>query len=487
MFENKKVLIFGLGILGGGLSSVEFFIKNKSFLRITDLRDYQDLKKVIKKIDKIAQKFNYPYKITYILGKHRQEDFDWAEIIVVNPAISYKNQLLKYAQNKKKIIVNDCYLFFSQSKGDFIAFTGTRGKTTTTLWTYELFKKFLTQKVLLGGNQPNKSLLKILEKTNNNSISILEISCFQLEFMTKKLKAPKIAGITNIYEDHLNRYQSLTEYATIKSKIFLNQKKNDYLILNYDNLWKNFFLQLKPKSQVYFISFHKLPKKINGLFIDKNYFVIKNQKVSLKISIKKVKDKLGKHNLYNLMMATLSLYLYCQDKNLNFDYQKIEKFLPFLKTPNFRQEIIYQNKNLTVVNDSASTAPQATIEALERFAKKFNNIILIVGGTDKNLNFQKLALYLKQKIKPKNLLIVQGSGSLKLINELEKIKYQVKKENLFDDLKKAIKNSFQLFKKNKKNIIIFSPGAASFEKFKNEFDRGQKFNRFIKSYLNQIK
>lgn len=189
LLKNKKVLIFGLGILGGGIEAVRWFFKNGAILRITDLKDKKSLSKSIQRLKNIKAK--------YILGKHRKEDFDWADIIVVNPGVGYKNEWIRYAKKKGKEIVNDCHLFFTYSKGNIIALTGTRGKTTTTTWIYELLKSGFNYsfirgfnpihvgKLFLGGNQPERSLFKILDKTTDNSLSILELSSFQLEFYEK--------------------------------------------------------------------------------------------------------------------------------------------------------------------------------------------------------------------------------------------------------------------------------------------------------------
>ncbi len=533
--KNKKVLIFGLGILGGGIEAVRWFYKNGAKLIITDKKTKKELLPSIKKLKKIKSK--------YVLGKHKFEDIDSSDIVYFNPGVSYKSEWVQYAKEKGKEIVNDCYLFFKYAKGDIIAITGTRGKTTTTTWIYEFLRKFFGNKVLLGGNQPEKSLFKILDKTKENSISVLEISSFQLEFYSNAdsrrlsdIKAPKIAIITNIYNDHLNRYSGFEEYAEVKAKIFQNQTENDYLILNLDNDWTNFFLSLKPKSQVYFVSLKKKPPK--GIYVKNEKVFIKDEKEYQIFPIKKFKEIYGEHNFYNLLFAILAVYLYLKSKNIKDPQDKIKKLKNFilnLKTPEFRQEIVYKDKNLMIVNDSAATSPDATINAIERF-KKYKNLILITGGTDKNLDFKDLAKKIKKEIKPKNLILLNGSATKKLIEELRKIKYPLIEENIFDDLKEAVyrglapiltqinkdnktrinhelnelntnkfvKHSWK-FEKNSCNkdtsdnqrniyphssalyprlsVVLFSPASASFEKFKNEFDRGKKFNKIIKAML----
>jgi len=300
LFRKKKILVFGLGILGGGVEAVKWFYKNGAKITVTDKKIKKELLSAIKKLKKI--------KVKYVLGKHRFEDIDKFDVVYFNPGVSYKSEWVKYAKEKGKEIVNDCYLFFKYAKGDIIALTGTRGKTTTTTWIYELLTHLQMNKiqintdtisknprnqyscesvrvksasnpripVFLGGNQPEKSLFKILDKTKENSISVLELSSFQLEFYEKELKAPRIAIITNIYNDHLNRYSGFEEYASVKARIFQNQTKDDYLILNLDNTWTKFFLKLKPKSRIYFVSLKRKSKK--GIYIKNEKIFIKDKK-----------------------------------------------------------------------------------------------------------------------------------------------------------------------------------------------------------------
>ena len=581
-FKGKKVLIFGLGILGGGVEAAKWFYKNGAKIIITDKKTKKELLPSIKKLKKIKAK--------YVLGKHRFEDIDSSDIVYFNPGVSYKSEWVQYAKEKGKEVVNDCYLFFKYAKGDIIAITGTRGKTTTTTWIYELLTQILqtergqseqytdyadltqinadysdftqtmqtsaksalssAKSALLGGNQPERSLFKILDKTKEDTISVLELSCFQLEFyptadergfkhgLTRRdiettherefnpdkrgfNKAPNIAIITNIYNDHLNRYSSFEEYASIKAKIFQNQTENDFLILNLDNKWTDFFLRLKPKSQVYFVSLKKKQKK--GIYIKDEKVFIRDQKEHQIFPIKKFKEIYGKHNLYNLLFALLTVYLYLKSKNIKNPQNKIKKLKNFilnLKAPEFRQEIIYKDKNLIIVNDSAATSPDATINAIERFKKyicpkssrgarkSLRNLILITGGTDKNLDFKDLAKKIKKEIKPENLILINGSATKKLIEELRKIKYPLIEENIFEDLREAIYHGLmrilELINADSKHIgtnkndpyrsvlnshtsvILFSPASASFEKFKNEFDRGKKFNRIIKAMLKLV-
>jgi len=163
------------------------------------------------------------------------------------------------------------------------------------------------------------------------------------------------------------------------------------------------------------------------------------------------------------------------------DWKAIVSKISALPEIPFRQELIFQRKGVKIINDSAATSPDATIAAINRFKGK--NIILITGGTDKQLEFKDLARQIKKYIKKSNLFLLEGSATEKLIAVLNKIGYYKKEEspNLYETLSSILKNL--PISKRKKQVIVFSPGSASFEKFKNEFDRGRQFNNLIKKFI----
>ena len=463
--KNKKILLVGLGILGGGVATALWLLKHQAKLTITDLKSKKDLEPSLKKLKK------YSSKIKFVLGKHNLSDVRKNDLIILNQAVPIiNNPLVKLAQELNKPIFKDLGIFFQLIDNLLIGITGTRGKTTTTIWTYHLLKAKYS-KIAIGGNNPDFPIFDFLDQFKKQDLVVLEIPCFQLEL--SPTKAPHLAFITNLYQDHLNRYQTMKRYARIKANIFLHQKPDDYLILNYDNSWTKYFLSLKPISQVYFTSQKKLPKKLNGIFQagSKVYFKENGKKFFIFDAASFLKTW-GKHNLENLLRAILAAKL------LDLNVKQIKKQITTLSQVKMRQEIVFQDKTLTIINDSAGTSPEAAIAALNRWTHN-KNFILITGGTDKNLDFKQLAKEIKKKLAAPNLILLNGSATKKLIEELEKLHYS-KTYNVFDNLGECLTYGLFLAKNKKKAIIAFSPAAASFEKFRNEFDRGEKFNQIVK-------
>jgi UDP-N-acetylmuramoylalanine--D-glutamate ligase len=467
--QNKKVLVVGLGILGGGISTCLWLLKHKAKLTITDLKQKKGLEKSLKKLKR------YSSKIKLVLGKHNKNDFNNNDIIVINQGVPIRNNpYLKIANQANKLIENEMSLFFRFNKNPVIAVTGSWGKTTTTNWVGHLLRGRYND-VVAGGNTPDNPVLSFLDKLKADNPIVLELPSYSLELVKLKCKAPKIAIITNLYKDHLDRHGTIKNYAMAKSRIFQNQKDTDYLILNYDNKWTKFFLSLKPRSKVYFISHNPLPKGKNGIFYkkDKVYFQ-ENQKKKLIFNANNFLKYWGEHNLENLITAILAVKLF------GLTFAQIKKQIISLPQIKFRQETIFENKKLLVINDSSATSPDATIAALKRFKQRKNsNLVLITGGTDKDLEYHELAKKIKKTIFPKNLVILNGSASKKLVKALNKIKYS-NKYFVFESLDECFYYSLHQRKQKKKNIILFSPAATSFEKFKNEFDRAEQFNKLVK-------
>lgn len=445
-FKGKKVLIMGLGLHGGGVGSATFFYKKGAKVLVTDLKKEEELKESLKKLKK--------FKIKYVLGKHRKEDFLNSDLIIKNPAIPSNSPFLEFARNKNIPIKDDISIFFDLCRAKIIGITGTKGKTTVSNLIFHGLKEE-KKKIFLAGNV-GVSSLNILDKIKKDSLVVLELSSFELEEIKK---SPKISVFTNIYRDHLNRYKGMKEYINAKKNIFKYQKKTDFLILNYDNKETRTLLK-EAISKTIFFSFKN--EKTDCFIKNENIFF----KKQLIFNINELKI-FGKHNLLNVLAAVSVLKL------LKIKNEKIKRAFKKFKGVPHRQEFIVEKGGVKYFNDTAATMPDATIAAINIFKKRFpkSNIILIAGGEDKNLKFKNLARAIEKNIS--SLVLLPGTASNKLKRELKKKILEA------DSMKTAVKKSSNIAKRG--DLIILSPGAASFNLFKNEFDRGDKFKKEIKN------
>jgi UDP-N-acetylmuramoylalanine--D-glutamate ligase len=441
--KNKKALQMGLGILGGGVATAKWLLEQGAILTITDLKDPQYLKPSLEKLK------NLKAKIKFVLEEHREKDFLENDIIVINPDVPADNKFVRLAKEAGKQIENELTLFYkSCSSRKIVAVTGTRGKTTTVNWIAH-FLKSRNPDTLIIGNSPEKPFLQEIKKCNENTDVVIEVPSFLLEICDESEFAPHVAVITNLYRDHINRHKTIEEYAKTKGNIFIHQNKDDLLILNKEDKWTDFFLNLKPKSKVIFFS-------EENLVVDRNKFV-----------------KLwGIHNLQNFAAASSVALI------LGISLEEIKKEVANLPQIKFRQEKIFENENLIIYNDTTATSPEALTAAMKRFLPTEEKVVFISGGTDRELEFKQWSEMAKKLIKAENLILLSGSATEKMKNNLGWNNF-----NEFDSLEECLKKALEIVKTENKAKIIFSPGAKSFEKFKNEFDRGEQFNLLINQLL----
>ena len=419
IFLNKKILVYGSG--KSGLSTLEF-LKNKC-----DVFLYDDFKKNLKK--QISQKF--------VL----KNQFDF---IIISPGIDLnKCKLTNYLKKNLEKIYTDLDVFYSFYKNDCITITGTNGKSTTCQLLYEILSKHKYDVKLVGNiGRPILSVKNIKSKT----IFVIEASSYQLEY--SRIFQSKYAAILNISPDHLERHKTINNYVKAKFKILNNNSKNYFGFINKKDL-----LTVKELKK------QNIKRKI--LKVNKhpgNYFKkkIKNEYFS---------NEANMENLSFIMSISNKLRL---KKKIVFETLKRFRGLKY------RQQIIYKNSFLTIINDSKSTSFSSSIPIL----KDKLNIYWLLGGIPKKGDKFKLQKKYYRNIKA----FIYGKNKKFFSNQLkDKIQFYS-----FNNLNHALKRIFLIVnKKNfQKKTIIFSPSAASFDSFKNFEDRGSYFNKLIKKYLN---
>lgn len=466
-FKGKKVLVMGLGLHGGALSVVKWLLKHKAIITITDLKNKQQLKISLDKISKLPGS----KKIHYSLGGHNLADFKNQDLIIQNPGVPSTSKFLQEAYKNKIPVINEAVMFFGLYPGSSIGVTGTRGKSTTASLIHKILKTAIKTNVV-AGNIATNAMLDVLPKLKVNSLPVLELSSWHLELMDKYKVSPHIAVVTNFLNDHLNRYRNLSEYKKAKQAICRHQISTDKLVLNYDNLIvRNFFFHSKAK-----LYYYSLKHKVKGAYLKNNKIYFNSgKKKSLVMEIDSIK-LLGRHNLSNILAAV------CVAKIVGISNANIAKAVNNFRGVNYRLEYKGKINGLDIYNDSTSTTPDATLAAIEAMGNR--KIILVAGGEDKKLEYKKLAKKIATKVD--HLVLLSGTGSDKLKKELRKFKYPKEKANYdIKNLAAALKLVWQ--KKDLAEVLLFSPAAASFNMFNNEFDRARCFDALIYDQASQKK
>lgn len=458
-FKNKKITVFGLGLLGGGLGVVKFLAKHGAKkIIITDIKNNQQLKKTVDKLKGMKN-------IELVLGYHRIEDFTKVDMVVKNPQIPWDNKYIKEALNKRIPVEMDSSLFFKLCNNKIIGITGTKGKTTTSSMIFDLLKNSGKRPVMVGVGE--ESVLDKLEELKKDSIVVFELSSWRLSALGRFKLSPQIAVLKNIFPDHLNYYKSMKEYIDDKENICRYQKPNDWCVANSDDETVNKISQ-GVRSQVLEFSFNR---KNAGQSI-----FYENEKIYLNdgIDIREIasEDKLKnftKHNISNLMAAIGVAF------TIGIEFKKIKKAISKVQFISHRMEFVDEVNGVKYYNDSAATIPHAAIAALESFNQP---VILIAGGSDKNLDFSKFAKVIAERAK--GVIFLKGNATEKLIESLKK-NTPDREHNRFEilnSMSKAVEEAARAADKG--DVVLLSPGAASFGLFENEFDRGNKFKEAVK-------
>ncbi|MCX8082513.1 MAG: UDP-N-acetylmuramoyl-L-alanine--D-glutamate ligase [bacterium] len=449
--KDKKVVIIGLGKTG--FETAIFLYKKGADVFLTEA-------KVTDEIYKNASLLNEKGIKTEI-GGHTEAFLENMELLIVSPGVPDDALPVKYAESKNIPVISELELAFNFSPTNkIIAITGTNGKTTTTALTGHILQK-AGFPVNVCGNIGNPFIGEI-ENLTEDTYVVLETSSFQLE-RTITFK-PSIACLLNIAEDHIDRHKTMKKYIEAKKKIFANQDKNDFAIINYDD---NYCQEIVPdiKSNLFFFS-HRIIKEKGAYISGKHIFSnIKNLEEVLNIT----KTNLwGKGNIENMMASTL-IGLLC---NLSPDDIK-EAIYSFTPLPH-RLEKVAEINGVLFINDSKSTNPHSVINALDSIDNN-TETILIMGGRNKDMSFSGVIPHFQKKV---FLIILLGEAKEELAKEFSTTGLPlIKVDTLKEAVEKALKNA------KTGNIVMFSPGCTSFDMFNNYKERGDAFKKEVFSLL----
>lgn len=451
-----KVTIMGLGVNGGGLASALFFARSGAKVTITDKKTETELKASIDALTEFPD-------IRYVLGTHEIDDFKNADTVIKNPGVKLEgNVFLASARS----IETDVSVFLRFSKAPIIAVTGSKGKSSTVSALYYALKK-LGYPAFLGGNI-TVSPLTFLDETNKTTPVVLELSSWQLaDLKGRALLKPRIAIITPIMSDHQNWYGGMEPYVADKKLIYADQDNTCHLVCNYDDEWGAIFAT-ESRAQIHWYSAKPLPDNRDGAWLtDDGTGWMKNGNAAPSKILPSTLKVPGIHMKQNLLNAAQALSLFGAEN------EKIADALAHFPGIEHRLELFHEENEIRYFNDSAATIPEAVAAAIESFD---NNVILLTGGTDKNLDFKPIA---EVAHLAKRIFLLAGTGTDKLIPLLRdrNISFEGPFANLID-LVNAVRS-----KAEKGDNIVFSPGATSFGMFVNEFDRGNKFRDVVKKKL----
>lgn len=384
-------------------------------------------------------------------GGHSDKLFDM-DLIIVSPGIPLSVPIIKKLKEKNKKIIGEIEFGYmiKNDRSKIIAVTGSNGKSTTVSLIAHILNK-AGFKTILAGNIGDAFTSFEIEKTDIDYI-VLELSSFQLELI-KTFKAD-VAILLNITPDHLNRYNSMDDYAKAKMNIFNNQTNKDLAVINADDEYTK---KIMPDTKAEILKF-SITKKADA-FLENDEIIYKNNKLRIENP-----GLQGPHNAMNVMATILGL----SKTGISFD--EIKKSVQSFVALAHRLEFAGEKNGVKFYNDSKATNTDAVKYALQSFGKK---VRIILGGSDKGEEFSVLNPYLKRYAKKIYLL---GATTDKMKKAFFPIKNDVEIESV-KGFKDIIKKAYQDSQRG--DIVVLSPACASYDMFKNFEERGNIFKEIV--------
>lgn len=437
--KNKKILILGFGREGQSTYKlIRKYLQNQQLYIADNKEDFQ-------KDYKFLEQDN---NVTYISGNKYLDNLDEYDIIMKSPGISFVGIDTSKYINKIKSQLELLLEFFNIFT---IGVTGTKGKSTTSSLLYKILKE-QNRKCMLLGNI-GVPVFDYVSSMEDDIIVILEMSSHQLEYM--KLST-NIAILLNIYEEHLDHYESFEKYAEAKCNIYRYQKESDYFLYNADNEMLNKLIQTT-NAHTYKVSIEDRAGSDIYLRNDKVYF--KDKEI---YNRNEKRNLIGDYNLNNIM------FVLGVSELLKLDINKTIKSISEFKPLEHRLEFVGKYNDVLYYDNSIGTIPMATIEAVKSL--KYVDT-LIIGGMDRGINYQDFIEYLNNS-DIKNIICMPKTG--------HDIAKALKKERAYivEDLKEAVNVAKKVTEKGK--ICLLSPAAASYGFFKNFEEKGDLFKKLVK-------
>ena len=446
--KDKKVLLVGLAKTG--VSTIKKLDKLGASIVVTDIKPKE-------KLEDILSQLNGLNNVEYILGSH-PEDISDIDLTIVSPGVPLDLPFIEKLKESNVKIIGEVELAYTLSNNPiFVGITGTNGKTTTTSLVGEIFKE-ANRDTYIVGNIGNP-VIDTVDYTDKNSVLVTELSSFQLESIDTF--RPKVSSILNITEDHLNRHHTMENYINAKARIFENQEKSDFSILNYDD---SIVRSLNKNNNASILYFSRKEKVDQGVYLDENNnIVISIDGKQITVLNRNELSLPGDHNLENAMAAILMTYV------VGVDLEVIKHVLITFKGVEHRLEFVTNKNGIMFVNDSKGTNPDSTIKAIGSYERP---IILIAGGMDKHSDFTDMMKCATKNVKE---LVLLGETA-------DKIEASARKEGLENitkvkNMEEAVKKAYELAEDG--DVVLLSPGCASWDMYPNFEARGLDFKENI--------
>lgn len=434
-FKGKKVTVMGLGLLGRGIGDAAFIAEaGASEVVVTDKKSAEELATSVAQLEHFDN-------VKFVLGEHRLEDFEGRDLILVAAGVPMDSPYLEHARAAGVPLKQSAALFAELSEIPIVGITGTRGKSTTTHMIYHVLTQTFDGTILLGGNVRGLSNLQLLKQVTEDSVAVLELDSWQLQGFGWSKRSPHVAVFTNFMPDHMNYYHGdMDAYFKDKANIFLYQEDHDVLVT---------------VPEVF-----EWAKKLNGVTLGQEVVLVDESLIPEDARLAMP----GEHNRLNAALAYKAL------EALGLTEEEIFAGLASFPGVEGRLQYLGEVNDVKIYNDNNATTPQAVIMGMKAVGNVDDkNVIWIGGGAKKDIDTSALLNTIPQYCKKVVLLEGTGTDTIKDLIDCEVV----------GSVAEAVKVGLAAGEAG--NVLLFSPGFASFGMFKNEYERNDVFLEVINS------
>lgn len=452
--------VMGLGRFGGGIGVTRWLCERGARVTVTDQSTEADLRESIAKLADL--------NVTYRLGGHAETDLDDCELLVISPAVDRAKSLFVQAAIRRGIpCSSEMNLFLERCRGRLVGVTGSVGKSTTTAMIGAVLEAASRDtdwrygRVFLGGNI-GRSLLAELESITPDDIVVLELSSFQLEDAAPLKPRLSVALVTNLRENHLDRHGNMASYAAAKSNIYRNQSENDWLILPLSGAEG---LPDAPTSKRRLLRFGTDATGSAAVIERRNEGgVERRDSIRLSLAVP------GAHNVCNAAGAIAVGRVFGVS-----DATAVSALSAFGGLAH-RLEFVGEIDGVRYFNDSKATSPEAAMTSIGSFTCP---VVVLVGGSDKGGSFEAFGAFLARSAKA----VVCMGGTRERISAAIRLASGGCGRSLTvlpaDDFRTAVNTARELARPG--DVVLLSPGCASFDWFKNYEQRGDLFREIVRA------
>lgn len=450
-WKGKRVTI--LGAARQGLAAGRWLARHDAQVTLNDNRSEDNMTEA--KVE-----LSDP-NITWVLGSHPIDILDTTDIVCISGGVPLTNPIVTEAIRRDIPVTNDTQIFMENVPCKTVGITGSAGKTTTTSLVGQMAKNALGKQAFIGGNIGDP-LLNYVDNMNSEDVAILEISSFQLEQLTI---SPNVASILNITPNHLDRHSTMEAYTAVKERILDFQKTDDAAILCREDpgSWN---MHGKVHGKLVSFGTGSVPSDHDGTMVSDRVLILRKHGSNIPLLHRDQIQLRGDHNVLNVLAA----FAIGHATGLPLEAM-VYAAKEFRGVPH-RLEFVREWRGAKWYNDSIATAPERTMAAVRSFSEP---IILLLGGRDKNLPWDKLAALVHERVER---VVVFGEAAGKIAAAIE----------LADGpLQKTVENSKNLYEavqaasrwSKPGEVILLSPGGTSFDQFSDFEERGEAFKKWV--------